>query len=178
MLWVLLVLGINICLPAFAGEPSVREVQRAAVRYAGLENEKFQSWRSKAAGKAWFPRLSVGIDYDTGDLWHWEGGSTTRQGDDILRKGKTSTEWDITLSWDLSDIVWNKDQTSIDTRYSIAVRIRQAVLARVTKLYYERQKARQKLETLENQGERKEQELQIEELTAMLDALTGGLFSQ
>jgi photosystem II stability/assembly factor-like uncharacterized protein len=91
-------------------EPSIAQVQEAAIRYAEVEPEKILEWRKAAAKKALLPQLSVSLDRNATDLWHWEGGSTTKGEDDILRRGKDAVEWDLTLSWDLSELIWNQNQ--------------------------------------------------------------------
>ena len=107
-----------------ADEPSINQVQEAAIKYAEAGPDKIKEWRAKAAQKAWLPQFSVGIDRDTGDLWHWESGSSTRNEDDTLRRGRDSVGWDVKLSWDLGEIIWNNDQTSIDTRSRLMVQLR------------------------------------------------------
>jgi hypothetical protein len=53
-------------------------------------------------------------------------------------------------------------------------------LDEVTKLYFERLRVKMELDNLsiEDRKKRFEKELKIQELTASLDALTGGYFSQ
>ncbi len=161
------------------GEPSINEVHRAAMKYAEVEPEKIAKWRRQACRKALLPRLSVGLDRNTTDLWHWETGSTTKGEDDLLRRGKESVDWDIAISWELGDIIWNNDQTSIDTRSRLMVQLREDILDEVTKIYFER--IRRKIELLnlpiEDRKKRLDKELGIRELTALLDAMTGGYFS-
>jgi len=161
-------------------EPKINEIQQAAIKYAEVEPEKIMRWRKQAAKKAWLPQLSMGLDRNTTDLWHWEGGSTTKADDDILRKGHDSVEWDVSLSWDLSGLIWNDDQTSIDVRSRLMVQLRDDVLDEVTKLYFERIRLKMEIDNLsiEDRKKRFEKELKLQELTASLDALTGGYFSQ
>ena len=97
-------------------EPAIRQVQEAAIAYAEVQPEKIALWRKQAVKKAFFPKVSAGLSRNTGDLWHWELGSTTKAGDDTLCRGRDSMDWDVTLSWDLGEIIWNGYQTLIDTR--------------------------------------------------------------
>ncbi len=161
-------------------EPEIGEVVREAIRYADVHPDKINTWRRLAARKAWLPELRVGIDRDTSDLWHWEGGSTTREGDDVLVRGKDSVNWDVSLAWDLGELVWSTDQTSIDVRSRLMVELRDDILDQVTRLYFERLRVKHELETLplEQADKRFDKELKIRELTASLDALTGGFFSR
>jgi photosystem II stability/assembly factor-like uncharacterized protein len=161
-------------------EPGIEAVQRAAMSFAEVGPEKIQYWRLKAAKKAWLPQISLGLNRDTTDLWHWESGSTTKELDDDLRKGRDCLEWDFRLSWDLGDIVWSEAQTSIDVRSRLTVQLRNDILDEVTKIYFERIRLKSELDALDilDKNKRKDKELRILELNAYLDALTGGYFSQ
>jgi hypothetical protein len=162
------------------GEPSIREVQEKAIQYAEVQPEKIALWRKQAARKAWLPKLTTKVNRDTADLWHWESGSTTKADDDFLRRGRDSVEWDVSLSWELSQLIWSDDQTNIDVRSRLMVELRDDILDEVTKLYFQRLQAKADLEQLaiEDKKKRFEKELRIEELGASLDALTGGYFSR
>lgn len=160
-------------------EPEIKDVQNAAVRYAEVAPEKIFKWRKQAQKMAFLPKINTGVNRNTSDLWHWETGSTTKSGDDLINKGKGSVEWDVTLSWDLSQLIWNNDQTAIDARSKLMVELRQELLDEVTKLYFERLRVKMELNNLsiEDSKKRFEKELKLQELTALLDALTSGYFS-
>lgn len=159
--------------------PDIADIQREAIKYAEVQPEKIKLWRKQAAAKAMLPHVSAGINRDTGDLWHWESGSSTRSGDDVLIRGKDSVGWDVTLTWDLSDLVFNDVQTSIDVRSKLMVELRDDILDEVTKLYFERVRVGMELEKLTFGDKKKEEkELRLKELAAMLDGLTGGYFSR
>jgi len=162
------------------GEPSISEVQQAAIRYAEVSPEKIQNWRRQAARKAWLPEVSMGLNRDTTDLLHWESGSTTKTDDDFLRKGKESIDWDISLSWDLGELIWNDDQTSIDVRSKLMVELRDDIIDEVTKLYFERIRVKNEIDGLSFEDKKKlaEKELRLQELTAYLDGMTGNYFSR
>ncbi|MDD5594834.1 MAG: hypothetical protein PHY94_01180 [Candidatus Omnitrophica bacterium] len=158
--------------------PTIRQVQEAAIKYADVEPKKIIRWRKQAAKRAYFPKVSAGVNRDTGDLWHWESGSSTKAGDDYLMKGRDSVGWDVTLTWDLAEIIWSDAQTSIDTRSRLTVQLREDVLDEVTKIYFERIRLIRDLDnlSLEDRQKREEKELRLEELSAYLDGLTGGYF--
>jgi len=151
----------------FKNEPSIEEIQEAAIEYAEVQPEKIASWRKKAAVKALFPELS--LDYDKTIY-----GSATSE---TIIVGPY--DWGIRLKWDLGDIVWNPSQTSIDVRSRLMVKLRNDILEEVNKLYFKRRKIQ--LELLlnppQNTNKRLEKELQIEELTGGIDGLTGGYLS-
>lgn len=161
-------------------EPKIKDVQQAAIKYAEVSPEKIAQWRKKAAKKALLPQMSVGLDRNTTDLWHWEGGSTTKTDDDTLRRGKENIDWDVSLSWDFSDLIWNDAQTNIDVRSKLMVELRDDILDQVNKLYFERLRIRSELDNLaiENKSKRFDKQLKLEELAASLDSLTGGYYSE
>ncbi|MFA5119420.1 MAG: hypothetical protein WC695_11345 [Candidatus Omnitrophota bacterium] len=161
-------------------DPPIGELYEAAIRYAQVEPEKILLWRKAAAKKAWLPRMTVGWDRNASNLWHWESGSSSKPDDDVLRRGKDFLDWDLTLSWDFGELIWNNDQTSIDARSRLLVQLREDVLDQVTKLYFERRRVKMDLNELriEDRKKRLEKELRLQELTASLDALTGGFFSR
>ncbi|MBM3245099.1 MAG: hypothetical protein FJZ15_04820 [Candidatus Omnitrophica bacterium] len=164
----------------YKDEPAIGSLQEAAIKYAEVSPEKIADWRKKAAMKAFLPRFSASIDRDTGDLWHWEGGSSTKAGDDILVRGRDAVGWDVTLTWDLSEIIWNNDQTSIDVRSRLMVELRDDILDAINKYYFERIRIRMEVDNLsiEDRKKRAEKELKLQELAASLDALTGGYYSR
>lgn len=161
-------------------EPKIKDVQLAAIKYAEVSPEKISQWRKNASKKALLPQVSVGIDRNSTDLWHWEGGSTTKSDDDTLRHGQDTVDWDVSLSWDLSELIWNDAQTSIDVRSKLMVELRDDILDQVNKLYFERLRIKAELDNLaiEDRKKRFDKQLKLEELTASLDSLTAGYYSE
>lgn len=161
-------------------EPKIRDVQEAAIKYAEVSPEKILQWRKKAQKKALLPQVSVGLDRNSTDLWHWEGGSTTKADDDTLRRGQDTIDWDVSLSWDLGDLIWSEAQTSIDVRSKLMVELRDDILDQVNKLYFERLRVKAELDNLaiEDRSKRFDKQLKLEELTASLDSLTAGYYSE
>jgi len=165
-------------LSIFAREPSIQEIQQAAIRYAEVHPEKIKSWRRAAQRKAWLPDLR--IEYERNKDWQSSGyfyGGVYR--DDDITWGK-DWSWSISLTWELGDLIWNNDQTSIDTRSRLMVQLRDDILNEVTRLYFERR--RLQIELLlsppKDLKERIEKELRLKELTADIDALTGFYLSK
>lgn len=160
----------------FKKEPSVQEVQKFVVDYAEVYPQKILAWRKSAQRRAWLPTLSVGLDRSATEIFHWDSGPNP----DNLLKGRDFLDWDVSLSWDLGDIIWNPDQTSIDSRSKLMVELREGLLDQVTRLYFERRRLQMELLNLASVDAslRLEKEMRIEELTALIDGMTGGKFSQ
>jgi photosystem II stability/assembly factor-like uncharacterized protein len=160
----------------FSSEPVILDVQKQAIRYAEVQPEKILNWRKLAAQKALLPKVTVDVDRYLTDLNHWDSG----QNPDVLLEGDDDVGWGVSVSWELGDIVWNSEQTSIDTRSRLMVQLRQDILDEVNRLYFERRRLQIELLKSPPEDELKlvEKELRIAELTADLDALTGGYFSR
>ena len=160
----------NSVLQNFLNEPTYRQIQEVAIEYAEVHPEKIAKWRRAAKTKALLPRLSLGIDESKGDYYY--GGKWKGLDED--------TGWDITCTWDLGDLIWNPSQTSIDVRSKLMVQLRDDILDEVTHLYFERR--RLQVELLQNppkdENEFIEKELRLQELTAGIDAMTGGYLSR
>ena len=89
-------------------------------------------------------------------------------------------DWGIDISWDIADIVWSSDQTTIDSRSRLTVQLRQDVLDQVTNLYFQRQRLKVELMLMSSAPQREKlyKQLEFEEVTANLDAMTDGYFSR
>lgn len=160
----------------FELEPTVTEVQRMAIEYANVDPRQIINWHEQARLKAFMPTLSTGVNRGAGEMYHWDSGPNP----DVLQKGKDYLDWSASLSWDFGDLIWSSDQTTIDSRSKLMSELRQDIMDRVTRLYFERRKAI--LEYSEKnrplQSNNSEKELRVEELTALIDGLTGGEFSR
>ena len=155
-------------------EPSIRDVQQWAVDYAEVNPEKIKKWRSAAGRKALLPNLSVGLNRSASELLHWDSGPNP----DNLLKGRDFMDWDLSVSWDLGDLIWNSDQTSIDSRSKLMVELREDVLDQVTRLYFERRRMQVGMAASSDSQQMVDRQMRVEELTALIDALTGGKFSK
>jgi len=162
----------------FTNEPSYREIQEVAIRYAEVHPNKIAAWRAAAKTKAFLPKLSFSVDQDSSKGLHWDAGSNPDRW--VIGPEDEKTGWDITCTWDLGDLIWNGDQTLIDVRSKLMVQLRDDVLDEVTHLYFARRKLQVELmqSPPKDTEEYIEKELRLQELTAGIDAMTGGYFTQ
>jgi len=145
-------------------------VQKAAIKYAEVEPKKIENWRRQARLKAIMPEFD--LDYDKT--------VTTALGAGYDRVQVGPRDWGLSLKWDLGELIWNDDQTSIDVRSRLMVQLRDDVLDEVTRLYFERRRLQNELflQPPVDLNKKLEKELRLEELTASIDASTGGYFSR
>ena len=161
-----------------AEEPTILELQRAAIRYAEVNPDKITTWRQQAAIRALMPEVSVGYnnDIDTTISTATSNGRTNFW----VGPDDTSSGWDFTAKWDLGDLIYNTAQTSIDSRSKLMVELRNDILEALNTAYFEREKLRRQLTKIldKESPSYTERELRIEELTATIDGLTGGYLSR
>jgi len=154
-------------IPDFSEEPPVREIQEAAIKYAEVAPDKIRRWRRGAKFRALLPEFSLDYDktinYDSGSDAYYIG----------------PRDWGVSLKWDLADLIWNPYQKDIDVRSRLMVQLRDDVLDEVTHLYYERKRLQGELLGYAPNDTRSkvDRELRLQELTASIDALTGGYLS-
>lgn len=161
-------------------EPTVGMIQKQAVRYANVNNWKTRRWQWASRFRALIPSLSVGKSFSKADTLDLDRGGTNDPDRYIIGPPDTSRNWNFDLNWNLSDFIWNTAQTSIDSREKLMVELRDDILSEATRLYFERRRTQVEfiLQPPDNPLDWIQHLLRIEELTANLDALTGGFFTK
>ena len=178
-------------LARFDGEPTVIEVQEAAVAYAQIDEAVMDRWSARANAAAVLP--DVRIEYrrytdddiqrdDDQDLNVDENGDLVLS--DMERDIRTDDDEEQRLiiygDFELNELIWNPDLLRISKERRDLVELREDVLTTVTSLYFERRRAQVQLllNAPTDTVERLRREQEIQELTASIDALTGGWFSE
>ncbi|MFC1703554.1 WD40/YVTN/BNR-like repeat-containing protein [Candidatus Omnitrophota bacterium] len=169
----------------FYNEPSIQEIQKIAIEYAEVRPGKIQQWRKAAAKRAWLPKMSIGADRDNNktvsdSIWgSYSSGGQHHVGPDD-KTYYNNLGWDVSLTWDFGDLIWNDAQTSIDSRSKLMVELREDILDEVTRLYFERRRLQIELAAATDPApsQRLDSELRLQELTALIDALTGGYLTR
>ncbi len=175
---------------AFANEPTIQEVQDAAIRFAEVDPQRFASWRSGVRNRALLPdtfQVSVGhdtdddTDYSKSKTISLSGNTVTVGPDDETWGHDTDDDWDyeLRMKWNLQDYVFNPDMLRVSAETQDQVEFRQSVLTDVTKLFFDRKrlKAEMILDPRVDVPTQIKRQLRLEEITASLDSMTGGFFS-
>ncbi|HPM43705.1 MAG TPA: hypothetical protein PLV52_07725, partial [Candidatus Omnitrophota bacterium] len=111
---------------SYDNEPSFKELQMAAMDFAEVDPVKISEWRKQARMRALLPKLSVGIDHGRSTNNEIYTSATSRYviaGPDDLDDG-----WDLSVSWELGDLIWSDDQTGIDVRSRLTTQLRNDIL--------------------------------------------------
>jgi photosystem II stability/assembly factor-like uncharacterized protein len=164
----------------FLGEPDISDIHRAAIEYSEVSPDKIKWMRQAAKNQALIPKFSFTVSGNTGRNINLDRGGTNDP--DFFIEGPKDKKWDwgIGLNWDLSELVWSYHQTSIDVRSRLMVQLRNDILDEVTKLYFERLRLKHEIEQMpaKEKNQINLKQLRLAELTANIDALTGGYLSR
>ena len=163
-------------------EPSIRRVQRMAVAYAGLDPLIIRGLRGRARLAPILPDIRFkiarvlddggrsGTDFDHLGTAHQVSATETRE-----RQLRLEGE----LRWYPAEVVFRHEETKLVRESRHAAHERMQLLETVTRIYFDRRRAQLALASPDDLGPtaRVSMMLDLQQLTAELDALTGGFFS-
>jgi competence protein ComEA len=168
---------VRAALKPYAGEPTIREVQDAAVAYARAHPDRIDGWRARAANRAFAPQFEAAVvkDWDQTERVFEEVG----QPDRFARYDYDNWQLRLRARWDLDRAVFDEEEPKVNREAIRLQRYRDDVLDEVTRRYFERRRLQIELDLAPptEMGDRVRKELRLQELTADIDALTGGEFS-
>ena len=162
----------------FDGEPGYVQLQKAAMRFAEVNPEKIASWRTEARMRALVPKVSFGMANHRSNSYEIYTSATRDyvvSGPDDLYNGL-----DVSVSWELGDLIYSDDQTNIDIRSRLTTQLRNDILDDLRRAYFERKRLQYELMQFGPQDAkgRFDKELRIQELTQAIDDLTGNYLSE
>lgn len=162
----------------FAAEPTAREVQTQAIDYLQVHPDIVAGWRNRARANALAPRLqTTGYGTLNDDIRTVENpGSPTIESIDQDRGGRLT----VGLTWELDRLIFEPQEMAVARESVRTANLRDRVLDEVTRRYFERRRLQVDIELSppRDLADRVKKELRLQELTADIDAATGGWFSQ
>lgn len=164
---------------AFSGEPEILDVQRMAMEYTHTNREQVERWLNASKNAALLPELKLRYTYDVDTDLDYEYLSQTEYEYD-QGGNDWSTDYRVELKWRLDELVMNSERIRVIGEAQDIVKLRDKVLGEVTRIYFDRRRLQTDL-LLSPPGDLKgqvEDQLRLMELTAELDAYTGGRFSE
>ena len=165
-------------LARFAAEPTIREVQEAALRYTRANPKVVDSWRWRARTNAMLPELRTRVDgkLDRNKRTRIEIGAADIDNID----DNNSVRMEARATWDLDRLVFEPQELAIARETVRMSNLRDRVLDEVTRRYFERRRLQVDLELSPptDLTDRVRKELRVQELTADLDSVTGSWFSK
>ncbi len=161
-------------------EPSMREIHNRVVRYANVSNGKIKRWHAQSRIASILPNLSLGKDLYRANNIDLDRGGTSDKDFFIEGPADKHRSMSLDLSWDLGNFIFSSSQTSIDSREKLMVDLRNDLLSEATRIYFERRRLQTETIYAPSPDEKTHLDkiLRLEELTASIDALTGGYFSE
>lgn len=158
--------------------PSVQDVQKAALRYAHIQPEHLLELKKKIHASAWLPQLQFDyyrrdnsdIDIDvTDNVYVSSGGVVVGPAENTQSEQSFNDErFGVRAVWNLDRLIYAQDDLRLSVETRNLMQARRELLAEINKLYF----YRERLLALKRTG------LELQEVNAGLDALTGGWFSQ
>lgn len=165
-------------LARFEHEPSIREVQKAAIKYYKVDPDTINSLRSRSRLKALVPGLTVGFTNSVSSFNNDIDDIIFRNRGIAIQERQTGDFIGVSASaaWKLDRLVFNVEELDVLS----LIGIQDGIQREVTALYYVRRRLQIQLmlkppASLEG---RISARLRLQELTGLLDAYTGGFFSK
>ncbi len=165
-------------------EPTVREVQEAALRNFQVNTDQVDSMRSRAAIKALAPVLEVSGGYSVSDTYelsenfaenYYLGGGANKP---WITRGADGDAYDVRgkLAWNLPQLIFNAEELDVASLAGLV----EGLLKESTRLFFMRRRLQVEmiLTPPTNRETMLTKELRLEELTGLIDAMTGGWFQR
>jgi hypothetical protein len=152
------------------GEPSVRQLQRAAARVADVNPDRVRSWLRRASKAALLPSLRVTMGRGYGELVRDTTGEPIYTSNDNWR-------FEMQATWQLDRLVFDRNELRVSREAQRVGARREELLTRVAQLYFARRRLQLEEAAQPDGPGAAERTLDIEELTAVLDGLTDGALS-
>lgn len=166
-------------LAQFKDEPDVREVQQMVLEYSRTDPDYAASWERAARNTNLVPEVSVAYKYGDGydtDYEYLDGSEVETLTDSAVDK---DNRVELRAKWRFDKLMMSSERIRVISESQDMVKTRDKILETATRVYFDRR--RLQVEMLMGGGDVKTQlknELRLQELTAQLDAYTGGRFSQ
>lgn len=152
-----------------ATEPGLVQTQEAAARVAAGPTADDLSRSARARNAHWAPQLRGQLD----------GKDDSRSRDGEFRNAPlhendlgAARGWAVVLSWDFSQVIFAREEGQLALAHAHLARLRRESASQAAALWLERKRA----QAAWLSGPSAETCLRLLQLTADLDALTGGLF--
>lgn len=178
--------SVSDVLQQFAHEPDVLKVQAMAMSYTKTNPALVEGWLNASKKAYALPAVTLTYDKDLDDYSTWNYIDLDGDGDvsNTERQLNTSRVDDddsigVRLAWRLDKLVMSSERIRVINEAQDIVKLRDKVLDEVTRVYFDRRRLQveQLLSPASSLKGKIKNELRLQELTASIDALTGGQFS-
>lgn len=184
----LFIFSLSPCFAQVLEEISLRELEKAALRYSDLESQEIQRWKSRVKWAAALPRIVVGYEQKAAlqvnnslqdSVSVTSGGVTVGPPESSLNQDNNFNRgFEAKAYWDLNELVFSKDSLSIASEARYRQMVRNQVLEELQQAYFERKRLFMQMGNSPISDWNAGMRIRLEESEAKLDSLTGGRFSQ
>ena len=148
-----------------------------ALKYFNISGRQVDSLRTRAKAKAILPVLEVSGGYTDSDILERTTNFEYDHDNLWLNKGAAGNAWDVRgkATWDLPRLVFNSEVLDVASLAGLM----QGVLKEATRLYYMRRRLQVDLllSPPSDPATLLSKQMRLDELTSLIDAITGGWFS-
>lgn len=165
-------------LAQFKNEPTISDVQAMVLEYSKTDAHYVDGWMSAAKTAAALPELTLSYGYDNGygNDYDYVAAAQTLTGASADIKDTI----DVRAKWNLDKLIMSSERIRVINEAQDVVKLRDKVLDEVTRLYFDRRQ--QQVDMLLNPASdvkaQIKAQLRLEELTAQINAYTGGRFTK
>ncbi len=165
-------------LSELAVDPTVEEVQRAALAEASLEPRRMRSLLSRVRWAGLLPRVDASLS--RGYARDEDIDRSFQELDELELATDQDLEFRVSLRWDLDRLVFDPEELRARREATFQTQRRRELLLVVTGLYFELLLLRAQEQCLASRAGEEDlaQALRRAEIEASLDGLTGGLLSR
>lgn len=156
--------------------PTVAQTIDAALRQAGLSRSRAGSWQRRLRWSFLLPRIGARFGRSSATSDYLDYDPTTAG--DLDRRRYNGIRWQVHATWDLSSLVFDSTELRVVDAAGELQRRRRELVRRVVTLYFRRCGLLDMAMAGPRTGPRRRtQQLKLLRTNALLDALTGGLFT-
>ncbi len=174
--------SVESVLAQFDNEPSIQTVHNMAMVYSKSNPQLVESWLNAVQRAYLLPKLNVQYEKELDNATRFDYTSDEAGVPEAIADYLQSENDDkvvVKVEWRLDKLVMSSEQIRIINESQKTVKLREKLLDEVTRLYFDRRRLQvdQLLKPPRSIEDQIENELRLQEMTANLDALTGGAFS-
>lgn len=171
-------------LAEFASEPTVQDVHDWSMSYTRTNPEMVDGWMRASKNAYLLPKVNLQYSKDL------DYTDTNRYEESLEEPGVyeeydysdgygNDDSFDVKLEWRLDKLVISSERIRVISEGQDVVKLREKVLDEVTRLYFDRRRLQVELmlSPPSNLRDQLKDELRLQELSAGIDAYTGGRFS-
>jgi hypothetical protein len=174
--------SVESVLAQFDNEPRIQTVHNMAMVYSKSNPQLVESWLNAVQRAYLLPKLNVQYEKELDSSTRYDYNSDDAGDLEAIADYLQSENDDkvvVKVEWRLDKLVMSSEQIRIINESQKTVKLREKLLDEVTRLYFDRRRLQvdQLLKPARSIEDQIENELRLQEMTANLDALTGGAFS-